>query len=226
MNCDYRTCRQGGWDDCWLLSALVALGYHRPGDLGAMVHPVGDGSFAIALPGRSSVLVRPESGGGTASEGDWAAAIEAAVQHYTSAATTRLLAFGQGISLLTGNGRTGYTNVSGAGFAPLTRFRRRREWFENRIAVAAGNSRVAMLGGSDGYWTDVKVDGLMNRHCYALLEFEPDSRTCRLRDPRGLDDDIPAGRKRDDYGPGEFWLTPDEVEGSFCGLSIEDNEDD
>ncbi|MBY0515034.1 MAG: hypothetical protein K2P78_14170, partial [Gemmataceae bacterium] len=31
------------------------------------------------------------------------------------------------------------------------------------------------------------------------------------------DGDIPAERKRDDYGPGESWVTLDELEGSWCG---------
>lgn len=222
MQCNYRTCRQGGWDDCWMLSALTALGYHRPEAVNTLVNPLGDGSFDVTLPEKPPVNVRAESGGGTVSEGDWAAAIEAAVQHFTSAARARVLSYGEGITLLTGNSRTGYTNVSGAGFAPLTRFRRRGEWFENRVAAATVAGRIAVLGGSDGYWTEVKVEGLMNRHCYALLAFEPQTRTCRIRDPRGLDEAIPAGRKRDGYGPGEFWLTPEEVEGSFCGVSIED----
>lgn len=222
MNCDYRTCRQGCWDDCWMLSALVGLGFHRPEELNALVNPVGDGRFVVTLPEKLPVTVHPESSGGTSSEGDWAAAIEAAIHHHSDAAAPRVLSYGEGITLLTGNPRTAYTNVSGVGFAPLTRFRRRREWFESRIAAATANGRIAVLGGSDGYWTDVKVEGLMHRHCYALLAFERDTRTCRIRDPRGLEEAIPAGRKRNGYGPGEFWLTPEEVESSFCGLAIED----
>lgn len=221
MNCDYRTCRQGGWADCWMLSALCSLGFHRPAELAAMLKPNGDGSFDVTLPDKPTVTVRPEQGGGTASEGEWAAAIEAAVTQFTDAAADRVLSFGEGITMLTGRRRTGYTNVTGAGFAPLTRLRRRREWFENRVHTATSNSRVVILGGSDGYWTDVKVEGLINRHCYSLLLFEPDFGTCRIRDPRGLDDAIPQGRKRDGYGPGEFWLTSAEVESSYCGLSLE-----
>lgn len=221
MNCDYRTCRQGGWADCWMLSALVALGFHRPQAIEAMVRPLEDGTFGVTLPNRPAVVVRPEDGGGTASDGNWIAAIEAAAQQFTNAANSRVLSFGEGIALLTGNGRTGYTNVTGAGFAPLVRVFGRRAWFEKRVAEATANSRVVVLGGSDGYWTDVKVEGLINQHCYALLAFEPESRTCRLRDPRGDDELIPQGRKREGYGPGEFWLTSAEVEASFCGLSIE-----
>ena len=44
-----------------------------------------------------------------------------------------------------------------------------------------------------------------------------------VRDPHGHDDQIPAERKRDGYGYGEFWLTPDELQGSYCGLTIEDD---
>ena len=222
MICDYRTCRQGGWADCWMLSALVGLGFHRPDELAAMVVPLDDGSFNIRLPGKPTVNVRPDQGGGTVSEGGWVAAVESAALQFTNASADRVLSFGEGITLLTGSGRTGYTNATGVGFAPLTRFRRRREWFENRVHQAAENHRVMVLGGSDGYWTDVKVDGLINRHCYALLQFEPEHGTCRIRDPRGYDDAIPQGRKRDGYGPGEFWLTSEETEASFCGLSIED----
>ena len=223
MDCDYRTCRQGGWADCWMLSALVALGFHRPDDLRAMIRHQDDGSFEVALPKKAAVVVRPEDGGGTASEGNWAAAIEAAAKQFTKASSTRVLSFGEGISLLTGHKRTGYTNVTGIGFAPLTRLRRRRDWFEQRVAAATANGRVVILGGSDGYWTKVKVDGLRNRHCYALLAFEPETGTCRIRDPYGDDESIPQGRKRDGYGPGEFWLTSEEVEASFCGLSIEND---
>jgi hypothetical protein len=205
-----------------MLSALVALGFHRPDELAAMVNPLGDGTFDITLPGKPTVNVRPEQGGGTDSEGNWAAAIESAALQFTNASADRVLSFGEGISLLTGNSRTAYRNASGVGFAPLTRFRRRREWYENRVHQATANSRVIVLGGSDGYWTDVKVDGLINRHCYALLQFEPEFGTCRIRDPRGFDESIPQGRKRDGYGPGEFWLTSEETEASFCGLSIED----
>jgi len=220
MNCDYRTCRQGGWSDCWMLSAFTALGFHRPEAVATMVHPLEDGSFDIQLPGRAAVNVRHDQGGGTASDGNWIAAIEAALLHFTDISSTRVFAFGEGITLLTGNGRDGYTNASGVGFAPLTRLRRRRQWFETRVHDATQNKRVVILGGSDGYWTDVKVEGLINRHCYALFEFEPEFGTCRIRDPRGHDDLIP-NRKRPHYGPGEFWLTSEETEASFCGLSIE-----
>src|SRR5688572_27142577 len=93
MNCDYRTCRQGGWSDCWMLSALVALGHHRPEKLAAMVNPIGDGSFDVALPGKPTVNVRPEAGGGTASEGGWAGAIEASALQFTNVGADRVLSF-------------------------------------------------------------------------------------------------------------------------------------
>jgi hypothetical protein len=221
LNCDYRTCRQGGWDDCWFLSALVALGFHRPDDLGALIQPVNDGHFEVSLPNQAALIVKSDANSGTLSEGCWAAAIEIALQQITNVLAPRVFTFGAGITFLTGHGRTGYTNVTGVGFAPLTRIFRRGEWFEQRIAAATTASRLMVLGGSDGYWTTVKVSGLINRHCYALLAYEPEFRTCRLRDPRGDDGAIPRNRKREGYGPGEFWLTLKEVEDSFCGLSIE-----
>jgi hypothetical protein len=207
-----------------MLSALTALGHHRPNELNTLVNPLEDGSFNISFPGKPTVNARPEQGGGTFSDGNWIAAIEAAALQYTDADKVRVLAFGEGIDLLTGHGRSAYRNALGAGFAPLTRFRRRREWFENRVHTATSHGRVIVLGGSDGEWTTPKVEGLIPQHCYALLRFEPEFGTCRIRDPRGLDDLIPQGRKRDGYGPAEFWLTSQETEGSFCGLTIEDED--
>ena len=221
MICNYRTCQQGNWADCWMLSALTSLGYHRPDAVNEMVQPLDDGSFVVSLPNKDAIVVRPEEGGGSTSEGNWVAAVEAAVQRFTNAADSRVLSFGAGISILTGRSHSTYTNVTGIGFAPLTRIFHRREWFVENVAAATSQSRVVILGGSDGYWTEVKVPGLINRHCYALLAYEGETGTCRIRDPRGLDSEIPQDRKRDGYGPGEFWLTPDEVEASFCGLSFE-----
>lgn len=220
---DYQTCRQGAWADCWLLSALIGLASNRPDEIRQMIREVGDGSFEVTFPGREPQIVRPEDGGGTASNGVWAVVIEAAARRFTDATTSRVLRFGEGITLLTGRGTTGYTNVTGVGFAPAWRVWSRTEWFEQRVADATARSKLIVLGGSDGKWTTPKVPWVIPRHCYALLAYEPDFGTCRVRDPHGTDNDIPSERKRGGYGPGEFWLTSDELQGSFCGLTIEND---
>ena len=206
-----------------MLSALVALGFHRPDELRAMVRSLADGAFEVVAAepaGRDRAARRRRRGHVRRRLGG---RHRGRLCRVTNAAATRVLAFGEGITLLTGNSRTGYTNVSGVGFAPLTRFFHRREWFEQRVDEATARAAIVILGGSDGYWTDVKVAGLINRHCYASWRSSRRLRTCRLRDPRGDDDAIPQGRKREGYGPGEFWLTSDEAEASFCGLSIEND---
>ena len=67
-----------------------------------------------------------------------------------------------------------------------------------------------------------KLSWVPPQHCFGLLEYESDAGTARVRNPYGNDDGIPADRKRAGYGPGEFWVTLDELEDSWCGLTIED----
>jgi hypothetical protein len=216
---DYRTCRQGGWDDCWLVSALVCLAFKRPAEVRDMIRPTGDGSYTVTLPKREPVSVRPADGACSCS-GVWAPVVEAAVRRFTDATTTRVLRFGEGITYLTGNGTRWSSNVTGAGFGPLIPLPGDDHTLEAMLLTAEARRRVVVLGGSDGYWTTVKVPGLVGRHCYTILAYDPASGHARLRDPVGDDGRIPD-RKKPEYGPGEFWLTLAEVEASFCGLAIE-----
>ncbi|MBM3982543.1 MAG: hypothetical protein FJ304_20180 [Planctomycetes bacterium] len=219
---DYSTCRQGHWDDCWLISALVSLAFKRPNDVLDMIRANPDGTFAVTLPGKEPVSVRPDEGV-SSSDGVWAPVIEAAVGKHTNVTTTRMLQFGQGITLLTGNGTKWSSNVTGAGFGPLVPIPFNDNTLPAMLATAEERKRVVVLGGSDGYWTTVKVEGLVHRHCYAILAYEAADGHARVRDPAGDDGRIPNNRKKLGYGPGEFWLTLDEVESSFCGLAIERN---
>lgn len=226
---DYHSCRQGAWADCWLLSALVCLAYKRPGDLLNLVRDLGDGSYEVMFPNRPPVVARPDRGTGTASEPwPWAAVIESAAQELMDTTQPRVTSFGIGIELLTGNNRTGYTNVLGRGFAPVWRAWSRARWFEQRLADATANGRLIVLGGSDGVVTRPKQPWISPQHCHAVLDYDPGSNRVRVRDPRGIDDGqpacpIPPDRKAPGYGPGEFWLTPAEVEASFCGLTVEND---
>jgi hypothetical protein len=214
---DYRTCRQGAWDDCWLIAALVGLAFKRSDDLRNMIR-ANNGSYTVTFPGKSPVSVMAEQGASTSS-GNWAPVIEAAAQRFTDATTSRLLRFGEGITLLTGNTTIWRSNVTGAGFGTLIPLPGDDHTFEAMLLTAEERRRVVVLGGSDGFWTTVKVPGLVHRHCYAILSYKADTGLARLRDPRG-DGGIPD-RTMPGYGPGEFWLTLDEVESSFCGLAIE-----
>lgn len=169
----------------------------------------------------------------------YAVALEHAADALVNEArTARFWSYGLGIVLLTGKTRTAYTNALGTGFknilcsgtwwVPFTKLTAlvARQVFASTaeiLSAATERKRLMVLGGSDGRWTTVKVNGLANRHCYSLLCYESEQGTCRLRDPLGRNDRIPPGRQRDDYGPGEFWLTINEVENSFCGLTIEDD---
>ncbi len=216
---DYRTCRQGAWDDCWLLSALVGLAYKRPDEVRAMIRPNGGRSYAVTFPGKGPVTVKPEQGA-SASNGVWVQVIEAAACTFTDATTARMLRFGEGITLLTGCGTKWSSNVTGAGFGALVPLPGDDRTLDALLQTAEERRRVVVLGGSDGYWTTAKVPGIVHRHCYAILAYESDTKHARLRDPAGDDGRIPD-RKKPGYGPGEFWLTLDEVESSFCGLAIE-----
>jgi hypothetical protein len=216
---DYRTCRQGMRDDCWFISALVCLAFKRPDDVRNMIRANADGSYTVAFPGKDAVDVRSEEGACTC-EGVWAPVIEAAAGKFFDVTSTRVLEFGEGITLLTGYSTKWSSNVTGAGFGWLIPILGDDNTLEAMLHAAEEQRSVVVLGGSDGYWTTVKVDGLANRHCYAILAYEADAQHARLRDPRGNDDCIP-NRKKPGYGPGEFWLTLDEVESSFCGLAIE-----
>ncbi len=219
---EYQTCQQGEWQDCWLISAVVGLAFKRPHEIQGMLQEAGDGSYEVTLPGQDPVVIRTQDEAKATSNGIWAQAIEAAIGRFTDVTAVRVFSFGEGISLLTGHSRTGYTNVTGAGFAPGWRVWSRSAWFEHRVADATVRNRLMVLGGSDGYWTTPKFDWLIPQHCYALLAYEPETRTCRIRNPYG-NGDFPDERKRVGYGPGEFWLTPDEVQGSFCGFTVEDD---
>jgi hypothetical protein len=216
---DYRTCRQGAWDDCWLLAALVGLAFKRPDDLRNMIRANDDGSYTVTFPRRAPVVVRSEEGAST-SEGAWAPVIEAAAGKYLTVTRPRVLTFGMGVRLLTGCRTKWSSNVSKIGFGPIVPIPWNDNTLETMLLTAEARNRVVVLGGSDGYWRKATVPGIVHRHCYAILAYEADTRHARLRDPMGADDRIPD-RKKPGYGPGEFWLTLDEVEASFCGLAIE-----
>jgi hypothetical protein len=62
---DYRTCRQGPWDDCWLISALVCLAFKRPNDVRNMIRANDNGTYTVTFPGKTAVGVRPEEGAST-----------------------------------------------------------------------------------------------------------------------------------------------------------------
>src|SRR5437763_10598758 len=89
---DYRTCRQGGWADCWFLSALVSLAFKRPHDVAKLIRDNGDGSFAVTFPYREPVVVRPEEGS-SACDGVWVPVIEAAAAKFITMTHGRCLTF-------------------------------------------------------------------------------------------------------------------------------------
>jgi hypothetical protein len=225
---DYRTLQQACWNDCWFLSALVGLACKRPQELRDMVEDVGGGAYRVTLPGRPAREVGPDdAGGGTASgPWPWGRVFEAAAAGVTDLTGPRVLTYGYGIELLTGKSRTGYTNLTGLGFAPVYRAWSRREWFREFLDRHAGD-RLMVLGGTDGRFTTPAYPWIAPQHCYALLGYDRAADRVRVRDPRGVDENVPgvplpADRKESDYGPGEFWLTAAETEDSFCGLSVED----
>jgi hypothetical protein len=215
---DHRTLRQGAWSDCWFLSALVGLAYKRPDDVRNMIRAT-EGSYTVTFPGRAPVTVRSDEGASSC-DGVWVPVLEAAANRLLDATTSRVLRFGEGITLLTGHRTKWSSNVTGWGFGPLIPMPFNDNTLAAKLRTAEARQRVVVLGGSDGYWRTVKVPGLVHRHCYALLAYESEANHARLRDPWGVDDRIPD-RKKPGYGPGEFWLTLDEVESSFCGLAIE-----
>lgn len=226
---DYRTLQQRAWNDCWFLSALVGLAYRRPEQLRAMAEELGDGSYRVSLPGRPEQVVRPDEVPSDTQSGpwEWGRVFEAAAARFTNLADPRVLTYGEGIELLTGNPRTGHTNLTGAGFAPVHRVWSRREWFQNLLKEQAG-SRLMVLGGTDGTVTKPAHDWIATKHCYALLGYDAAADRVRVRDPRGVnngageDRPIPDDRLEPDHGPGVFWLTAAETEDSFNGLTVED----
>ena len=216
---DYRTCRQGVWDDCWFVSALVGLAYKRPVDVRDMIRAHDDGSYAVTFPGRAPVRTRPEEGV-SASDGVWVPVIEAAAGKLVNVTRPRVFTFGTGVRLLTGRPTKWSSNVSALGFGPVVPLPWNDNTLHAMLTTAEARRRVVVLGGTDGYWRRPTLPGIAPRHCYALLAYDPDARHARVRDPHGDDARIPD-RKKPGYGPGEFWLTLDEVESSFCGLAIE-----
>jgi hypothetical protein len=217
---DYSTCRQGCWNNCWLLSALVGLAAKRPDELRDLFTVHGDGTFTVAFPSYPPVVARNDQGTGTDSgPWPWAQLIEAAARQHFDIGNPRVLSFGLGIELLTGRGRTGYLNATGAGFAPGWRVWSRLRWFEDLLIHATQANRLMVLGGCDGTILRPRHDWIRVQHCYALLDYDAASNRVRIRDPRGVDDGIPAERKLP--APGEFWLTPEEVQADYCALSVE-----
>ncbi len=145
---------------------------------------------------------------------------EAAAARVADLTGARVFSYGLGIELLTGRSRTGRTNLTGMGFAPL-HVLSKRAWFRDYLADLAGR-RLMVLGGTDGRFTKPAFDWITTQHCYALLGYDRDADRVRVRDPRGADPGV-DGRKEADYGPGEFWLTAAETEDCFCGLTVEDD---
>ncbi|MDY3561583.1 hypothetical protein R5W23_002861 [Gemmata sp. JC673] len=218
MRIDHRTHRQGAWNNCWFRAALDGLAFKRPEALTGMVREGPGRAFVVTFPSRAPHAVAADR----ADDAPYAAALEAAAHaELGDAQTPRMLSYGLGIGLLTGHNRAGYTNALGAGFAPLYIVAKRR-WLRRQLENATAQRRLMVLGGSDGKWTTPKLSWVPPQHCFGLLEYEPAAGTARVRNPYGRDDGIPAERQRDGYGPGEFWVTLDELEGSWCGLTIED----
>src|SRR4051794_26549789 len=133
MLANYQEHRQGGWDNCWFRSALDGLAFKRPDEIVQMIQEIEGGNFVVTFPGRAPRTV-------TATREDditYAAMLEvAADEELGNAQSARLFAYGEGIELLTGHSRTGYTNATGVGFAPLTVLWSRRDWLVKRLADA------------------------------------------------------------------------------------------
>lgn len=218
---DYRTLRQVGLNDCWFLSALVGMAYRRPEPLRDLVTDLGGGAYRVAFPKQDAQDVTPAdlSDGTTSGPWPWGRVFEAAAGKVTNLADARVFTYGFGIELLTGKSRTGRTNLTGMGFAPVHVWSK-RAWFRDYLAELAG-TRLMVLGGTDGKYTKPVYEWISPQHCYALLGYDRAADRVRLRDPRGDDPGV-EGRKEADYGPGEFWLTAAETEDSFCGLTVED----
>lgn len=217
MQIDLTAQRQGGWNNCWFRAALDGLAFKRPDDIRQLVQEVADGSYVVTFPGREPRTVVATR----ADDAPYAAALEeAAHAELGDAQTPRMLSYGLGIGLLTGHNRDGFTNALGTGFAPLY-IVAKRKWLQRKLQKATDEKRLMVLGGSDGKWTTPKLPWIPPQHCFGLLEYEPAWGTARVRNPHG-GDDIPPERKRAGYGPGEFWVTLDELEGSWCGLTVED----
>ena len=218
---DYRTLRQVAWNDCWFLSALVGMAYQRPDQLCAMAADRGDGAYRVSFPNQpEQVVAAAELGDGTTSgPWPWGRVFEVAADRITDLEGARVFTYGYGIELLTGRSRTGRTNLTGMGFAPL-HVLSKRAWFRDFLAELAGR-RLMVLGGTDGTYTKPALDWITPQHCYALLGYDRDADRVRVRDPRGHDPNV-TDRKDADYGPGEFWLTAAETEDCFCGLTVED----
>ena len=219
-NVDYSSVWLGGWDNCWLLSALIGYARRQPDAVLPLIEDLGSDQYQVTLPGSSMspVLVGPDSDTGqTQSDGPWAGLIESAANAVTDGKSPRVLSFGEGITLLTGKSRTGYSNLTGVGFAPLATWAR-SQWLPNRLAAATQSGRLMIVGGSPGF-PDMKI---RRHHCYALLAYEPETQTCRLRDTYFDADNLPQNRQRPGYKPGEFYLELPELERFFVALTIED----
>lgn len=217
----YHSLRQVGLNDCWFLSALVGMAYQRAEKLRDMVTDHGGGTYEVKFPEHDALVVTvTEPVEGTTSEPwPWGRVFEVAAGKVMDIAGSRVFTYGEGIGLLTGKSRTGRTNLTGMGFAPIHVWNKRK-WFQELLEEQAGR-RLMVLGGTDGTYTKAAFDWISPQHCYALINYDRGADRVRLRDPRGDDPNV-EGRKDAGYGPGEFWLTAAETEDCFNGLTVED----
>jgi hypothetical protein len=201
---DYQDVDQGTLNDCWLISAIAALAYHRPDEITRMIRAKDD-SWTVSLAGGAPAVVQPDNLGVSPT---WARLLELAVAaHGWSIDRGRVLRMGIGIALLTGNRTRLYGNLLG-----LTRGARRavREALTNRKLVIAGTGICRTT-----------LPGLQRKHIYAILDHDPAKGLLLLRNPdRSTGTPVQATVERS-AGPGEFWITERELNDNFMGIALE-----
>lgn len=205
--------RQNREGSCWLLSVLSEL---PPEQIQRMIRTTEDGKVIVTFPGRPpevvTQLTEAERRIYSAANGDWAAYIEkAAAQHYAREGRDINGGFGHdAMGLLTG---TGGRTVQIRGMLGLNRMNAERELVE---AMREGRLVTAGVDEQD-FNQNTRVSA--SRHAYAVIGYDPATRTVTLRNPWGGNE---RAEKGDCLQDGIFTMSLDEYLRTFSRMDVQD----
>jgi len=220
---DLDSIKQGSANDCWYLSAIIALENTRPGSLHNIITDLGGGKYSVALPKTKAVIVDDKPAYGTTSIAianggsvfNFAAVLENALLKIDGGDAMGITVLtGKGITKLTGNDRTSTTVFSSFNWSVLPK----DTHFKIDTAVRMKRAILASSFASRNIQDEFNhIPG----HVFAVIGYDSTRKIVTLRDPHGASD-MNNKNPKHRQSNGVFKMSLIDFQRTFTGFVIED----
>lgn len=235
---------QGGLGDCYFISALSSSASTEQGRraIRDMVQDNNDGTYTVTFPGAPDEpirITRPTDAqlalyAKGSEHGIWAAVIEKAYGEYASRSVLRRNIFSlssneipqenigsgslksDGLRILTPGGVDSYSFNFG---------NESNDELDKALTDATRDGRPITLGRNGSPWETLGLsngdDGVPRRHEYAVIGYDPETKTLLVRNPWGHTEPRDSqGRPKDGVDDGVYRMTIDEVRKTFSSIQV------